>query len=46
MSASLDHIFPLSLGGDHVRENVHAAHLRCNISKNNRGGNEQLLLIG
>ncbi len=46
LSASLDHIVPLSQGGDHVRTNVQASHLRCNLSKNDRGGGEQLLLIG
>lgn len=46
MSASLDHIVPISCGGDHVAANVQAAHLFCNLSKNNRGGGEQLLLIG
>lgn len=36
MSVSLDHIVPLSMGGDDVRENVQAAHLRCNQSKGGR----------
>lgn len=36
MSASIDHIVPLALGGAHVRENVQLAHLRCNISKGAR----------
>lgn len=35
MSASIDHIWPISLGGPHVWANVQAAHLRCNTSKNN-----------
>lgn len=46
MSASLDHIVPLADGGDHLPTNVHASHLRCNLSKNRRGGGEQLMLIG
>lgn len=46
MSASLDHIIPLSQGGSHAPSNVQLAHLRCNTAKGNRGGNEQLLLIG
>lgn len=46
MSASLDHVVPLSQGGDHVPENVRLAHLSCNVAKGNGGGNEQLLLIG
>lgn len=29
-SASLDHVVPLSLGGDHTRANVRLAHLKCN----------------
>lgn len=45
MSVSLDHIIPLSLGGSHTKDNVQCAHLRCNISKGNRG-QDQLLLIG
>ena len=36
MSASLDHVVPLSLGGDHDYQNTQAAHLRCNIAKGNR----------
>jgi 5-methylcytosine-specific restriction endonuclease McrA len=45
-SASLDHVVPLSLGGVHDPSNVRPAHLGCNSSKGNRGGGEQLLLIG
>ena len=33
MSASLDHIIPLSRGGGHVRANVRLAHLGCNARK-------------
>ena len=36
LSASLDHITPLSLGGLHIRANAQLAHLRCNLSKGNR----------
>lgn len=36
LSASIDHVIPVSKGGAHTRENVQAAHLRCNISKSNR----------
>jgi hypothetical protein len=46
MSPSLDHIVPISKGGDHVRTNVHLAHLTCNLSKRDRGGGEQLMLFG
>lgn len=33
MSASLDHVVPLILGGAHVADNLQAAHLVCNIRK-------------
>ncbi|MGV9800495.1 HNH endonuclease [Mycobacterium sp. NPDC003449] len=36
MSASLDHITPLSDGGTHTEDNVACSHLRCNLSKGNR----------
>jgi hypothetical protein len=45
-SASLDHVVPLSRGGEHDPDNVRLAHLRCNVEKGADGGNEQLLLIG
>lgn len=45
-SASLDHIVPLSEGGDHTRANSRCAHLICNIRRGNRGGTEQLRLVG
>lgn len=44
-SLSIDHIIPISCGGDDVRVNVQAAHLTCNMSKNNRGI-DQLRLLG
>ena len=34
---SLDHIIPLSMGGNHTYENVQVAHISCNAAK---GGNE------
>lgn len=46
MSASVDHLVPLSLGGAHSMANVQCAHLQCNIRKNTRPGGEQLRLIG
>lgn len=46
LSESLDHVIPLTRGGLHERSNVRIAHLDCNTRKGNRGGNEQLLLIG
>lgn len=36
----LDHVIPLSLGGDHSRENLRVACARCNLSKGAR------LLVG
>lgn len=45
-SKSLDHIVPLSEGGAHDPSNVRLAHLRCNTVRGNRGGDEQLLLVG
>jgi hypothetical protein len=45
LSASLDHITPLSLGGTHERRNVQLAHLRCNVLARD-GGEKQLLLFG
>lgn len=46
LSPSLDHVIPLSKGGAHDPVNVSLAHLGCNVAKNNRGGGEQLALIG
>lgn len=46
MSASIDHIIPLACGGTHEPSNVRAAHWICNSTKSDRGGGEQLLLIG
>lgn len=45
-SASIDHVVPLSKGGDHSNANCRASHLACNLSKGPRGGNEQPLLFG
>lgn len=38
MSASVDHITPISLGGAHTPENVRCTHLRCNVRRGNRLG--------
>lgn len=46
MSASLDHVIPVSQNGPHTRANVRASHLQCNTARRNRGGNEQLALVG
>lgn len=46
LSRSLDHIVPLSRGGDHVLANVHLAHLGCNTAKSTKPAGEQLRLVG
>ncbi|MEU8334800.1 HNH endonuclease [Micromonospora tulbaghiae] len=46
LSASLDHIIPLSKGGPHTRANTRASHLRCNLKRSNRFTSEQLALFG
>jgi 5-methylcytosine-specific restriction endonuclease McrA len=33
---TIDHIVPISVGGDHVLSNVQAAHAICNMAKRNR----------
>jgi len=45
-SASIDHIVPLSKGGDDTRANVQLAHLDCNIKKSNAVEYAQQLLFG
>jgi 5-methylcytosine-specific restriction endonuclease McrA len=46
MSPSLDHVVPLSEGGEHTYANTRIAHLICNNLRRHHGGNEQLALIG
>lgn len=46
MSASIDHVLPMSQGGGHTYANTQCSHLTCNASKQARGGGEQLALIG
>lgn len=46
MSASLDHIIPMSLGGGHLYVNVQLAHLKCNVDKGAEGVGDQLALLG
>lgn len=36
LSASVDHVLPLSLGGADAFDNVQLAHLVCNVRKGNR----------
>jgi hypothetical protein len=45
-SKGIDHIVPLSLGGDDTAVNKRAAHHGCNMARGNRMGDEQLPLIG
>lgn len=44
-SASVDHLVPLSEGGNDTRANVQLAHLGCNLRKG-VGGSQQLALLG
>lgn len=43
LSASIDHIIPVSEGGDHVAENLRAAHFGCNTARGT-GKNEAVQL--
>ena len=43
---TIDHLIPLDRGGDDTRANVQIAHFLCNSRKGNRGGGEQLALLG
>lgn len=45
-SPTIDHIIPLSQGGDHSWANVALAHKSCNSRRAALGGGEQLMLIG
>lgn len=42
----LDHVIPLAGDGTHEPANVQCAHFLCNSLKSDRGGGEQLMLIG
>jgi len=43
---NLDHIIPLSIGGEHSRCNTQCLCRKCNLEKGNRHANDQMLLIG
>lgn len=43
---SVDHIIPRSLGGPDEPENWRLTHWGCNQARGNRGGGEQLALVG
>ncbi len=45
-SPTMDHLIPISLGGDNTYANIRLAHRICNSRKGNRAVNEQLLLFG
>lgn len=46
LAPTLDHVIPLSQGGAHEPANVRTAHFICNSRRGDRGGGEQLMLIG
>jgi len=43
---TIDHVIPLAQGGDDTRDNVRLAHFLCNALRGDRGGGEQLRLMG
>lgn len=45
LSASLDHIVPLSKGGQHVESNVQLAHYRCNTLKGASAENAEAFFV-
>lgn len=45
-SKTVDHVIPASLGGSDDPSNLRLAHACCNASRGNRGGGEQLMLVG
>jgi hypothetical protein len=45
LAPSIDHIVPLSKGGDNEPANLQLTHLRCNLSKRDRPQGEQLRII-
>lgn len=46
LAPTIDHIVPLAAGGTHEPANCATAHFVCNATKGDRGGGEQLALIG
>jgi 5-methylcytosine-specific restriction endonuclease McrA len=46
LAPTIDHIVPLARGGTHEPANAQAAHFICNTRKSDRGGHEQLPMIG
>lgn len=45
-SPSIDHIVPISMGGEHSLRNTRLAHLRCNIVRHNKPDGSQLVMFG
>lgn len=45
-AATLDHIVPVSKGGEHTRANTRCLCFSCNCSKGDRATNDQLRLVG
>jgi HNH endonuclease len=45
-SKSIDHVIPLSHGGDDTAVNKRAAHLGCNLARGDQMGEEQVALFG
>jgi len=43
---TIDHVVPLAEGGEDTAANVRLAHFLCNSARGNRGGGEQLAMIG
>jgi 5-methylcytosine-specific restriction endonuclease McrA len=43
---SVDHLIPRSQGGGDELANLRLSHWGCNRARKNRGGNEQLALVG
>lgn len=46
LAPTIDHLVPLAKGGTHEPANCATAHFLCNATKSDRGGGEQLALIG
>jgi 5-methylcytosine-specific restriction endonuclease McrA len=46
LGASIDHVIPRSRGGSDDLANLRLAHWKCNNQRGNRGGDEQLRLVG
>lgn len=45
-AATVDHVIPLASGGTHEMANCRTACFLCNAVKGDRGGGEQLMLVG